>query len=399
MPLKGIKVVEFVGLAPGPFCGKILADFGALVTRIDKSPVNQIDVFQEGKRTIALNLKHAKAQEIAKKICLSSDVVLEPFRPGVMERLNLGPNELLKQNKRLIYACLTGFGQSGSLSQRAGHDINYVALSGILSLLGRKSEKPTPPINILADLAGGSLMCAFGIVAALFERAKSGKGQIIDAAMVDGTAYIGSWLMKSQEMPMKVCGADNRGENVLDSGYHFYDTYETKDGKFMSVGAIEPQFYEDLIKVLNLDGELDQFSDNEKLKEIFTEKFKTKTQSEWTAIFNEVDACVFPVLTPEEARNHSHNRERETFLKSGDETDTVIINPAPKLSRTPAELAKSRFKQYNSDYVREAEEILNEIGIKKSELKKLQEDDIVRFESSNNIHKTVHHTCKGYKKK
>lgn len=384
MPLKGIRVVEFVGLAPGPFCGKILADFGALVTRIDKSPVNQIDVFQEGKRTIALNLKHKKGQEIARKICTGSDVLIEPFRPGVMERLGLGPVELSTQNKRLIYARLTGFGQTGALSQRAGHDINYVAVSGILSLLGRKSEKPTAPINFMADLAGGSLMCAFGILAALFERETSGKGQVIDAAMVDGTAYIGSWLLKAKEMPMQVCGSENRGENVLDSGYHFYDTYKTKDGRYMSVGAIEPQFYEALISALGIKDDVDQFSDNEKLKEVFTRALLTKTQKEWTDIFDEIDACVFPVLTPDEARAHRHNSERSTFVTEDNGSNVIIANPAPKLSRTPAVLAKNQHK-YGRDLVGQTVEILKEIGIEKNHLKELFNEDVVRLETGSKL--------------
>lgn len=380
MALKGIKVVEFVGLAPGPFCGKILSDFGALVTRIDKSPFNQIDIFKEGKRTIALNLKHKTAQEIAKKICIASDVLIEPFRPGVMERLGLGPTQLMKENKKLIYARLTGFGQTGSLSQRAGHDINYVALSGILSLLGRKSEKPTAPINFMADLAGGSLMCAFGILMALLERTKSGQGQIIDSAMVDGTAYIGSWLLKASQMPMKVCGADNRGENVLDTGYHFYDTYETKDGKYMSVGAIEPQFYEALVQTLGIENNgLDQYSDNEALKQIFTQKFLTKTQKEWNEIFEKIDACVFPVLTPDEARAHIHNRQRNTFVDD-EKRDVVITNPTPKLGRTPGTI-----NQCKKDLLGQTIEILGEIGIEKDQLRKLYETNVVLLESDSKL--------------
>lgn len=378
MALKGIKVVEFVGLAPGPFCGKILADFGGLVTRIDKSPINQIDLFKEGKRTIALNLKQKRAQEIARKICIGSDVLIEPFRPGVMERLGLGPDILLKENPKLIYARLTGFGQNGIYSQRAGHDINYVAISGILSLLGRKTEKPTPPVNFAADLAGGSLMCAFGIVSALFEREKSGKGQIIDASMVEGTAYIGSWLMKSKELPMIACDADRRGENMLDSGAHFYDTYQTKDGKFMSVGAIESQFYEALAKIMGIEDVQNQFDDDDLKRKILTEKFLSKTQAEWSKIFDEIDACVFPVLTPNEARQHQHNTDCASF--SNTDKDVPIPNPAPKLSRTPAVLAKQQH-HYGKDELNENLEILKEIGIKKSEIKELLENDIIRLEN------------------
>lgn len=251
-------------------------------------------------------------------------------------------------------------------------------MSGLLSLLGRKSEKPTAPINFMADLAGGSLMCAFGIMMGLFEREKSGKGQVIDAAMVDGTAYIGSWLMKSKEMPMQVCGSENRGENVLDSGYHFYDTFETKDGKYMSVGAIEPQFYEALIKVLGIEN-FDQYVDNEKLKNAFTKAFLSKTQKEWMEIFDTIDACVFPVLTPEEAQAHQHNKERKTFHSENCESSVVLPNPAPKLSRTPGVLAKNQHK-VKGDLVAQTLEILKEIGIEKSLVNELLNEDIVRLD-------------------
>lgn len=254
----------------------------------------------------------------------------------------------------------------------------YVAMSGLLSLLGRKSEKPTAPINFMADLAGGSLMCAFGIIMGLFEREKSGKGQVIDAAMVDGTAYIGSWLMKSKEMPMQVCGSENRGENVLDSGYHFYDTFETKDGKYMSVGAIEPQFYEALTKVLGIEN-FDQYVDNEKLKSVFTKAFLTKTQKEWMEIFDTIDACVFPVLTPEEAQAHQHNSERKTFQSENCESSVVLPNPAPKLSRTPGVLAKNQHK-IKCGLVEQTLEILKEIGIEKSLVNELVNEDIVRLD-------------------
>lgn len=198
-----------------------------------------------GKKSLALNLKCPEGVQIFKKLCKTSDVLLEPFRKGVMEKLGLGPDVLLKENSRLIYARLSGFGHSGPLSNNAGHDINYVALSGLMSLFGRKNEKPFPPINLVADFGGGSVMCSLGIILALFERNSSGLGQVVDNAMVNGSAYLGSWLYRSQKLPL--WGKD-RGENILDGGAHFYEIYETKDGKFMSVGALEPQFYEELLE-------------------------------------------------------------------------------------------------------------------------------------------------------
>ncbi|EDS43788.1 alpha methylacyl-coa racemase [Culex quinquefasciatus] len=356
MALKGLKVLEFAGLAPGPFCGMLLTDFGACVTRIDKTPHNSIDVLQGGKRTLALDLKKPKAIEIVRSLCRKSDVLIEPFRPGVMEKLGLGPSELMRENPRLIYARLTGFGQNGAHAARAGHDINYVALSGILSLLGRKDERPTAPINLAADFAGGGLLCAFGILAAVLERHNSGKGQVVDHAMVEGAAYVGSWLIRSQKLPI---WGRPRGENMLDTGVHFYDTFQTKDGKFMSVGAIEPQFYKELLEGLDLQMELPQYEDVEKSKHLFEAIFLTKTRDEWTKIFQDRDACVFPVLDMDEAYKYPHNREREVFLDKVKTNDELVPTPAPKLSRTPAQ---SGALAPEKDELQTVEEILNEVG-------------------------------------
>lgn len=289
-----------------------------------------------------------------------------------MEKLGLGPELLMQKNPRLIYARLTGWGQSGAHAHKAGHDLNYIAVSGLLSLFGRKNEKPTAPVNFAADLAGGSLVCAFGVVAALFERSKSGKGQVIDSAMVDGSAYIGgSWLYRSVELPFKVCDPDNRGVNMLDTGYHFYDTYETKDGKFMSVGALEPQFYAALLKVMPIGESSDQLDDNEAKTRKLTELFKTKTRDEWAKVFENVDACVFPVLTPTEAAQYRHNTERRAF--SGD-----IPNPAPKLSRTPGTLARDSQRNEMDEVV----EILREIGVPDKDFKELYENDVILLENT-----------------
>lgn len=337
MALAGIRVIELAGLAPAPFCGMILADFGAKVIRVDRTKVPMsVDTQARGKQSVAINLKNTEGIALLRKLCIQSDVVLEPYRKGVMEKLGLGPRELLKENPRLIYARLTGYGQSGSYATAAGHDINYLAMSGLLSRLGRSGEKPYAPLNLLADFGGGGLTCALGIVLALLERTKSGKGQVIDASMVEGAAYMGSFVWKSRSI-----GLWNRprGENMLDSGAPFYDTYRTSDGKYMAVGAIEPQFYRQLLKGLELDaGELPpqmSFSDWPELRQIFTERFASKSQAEWSKVFDGTDACVTPVLFFDQVSSHPHNQERGSFMKdsSGEESP----RPAPVLSRTPAE--------------------------------------------------------------
>jgi len=341
MALKGVKVIELAGMAPSPLCGMILSDYGASVIRVDRTgPGIQYDVTARGKRSIAINLKDPKGIGIVKKLCNDSDVFIEGFRAGVMEKLGLGPDILMKQNPRLIYARLTGYGQEGPYSKTAGHDINYLATSGILSRLGRKTENPHPPVNLLADFAGGSMTCAMGIMASLFERSHSGKGQIIDSNMVEGAAYVGSWIYKSQKK-MFVWGK-NRGENILDGGAHFYETYETLDNKYVAVGAIEPQFYNQLLDKLGLSMEelphmpemvgSDLTSDDCKAK--LAEVFRKKTRDEWAKIFDGTDACVTPILELEEAPEQAHNKERGSFILGPDGEYSPV--PAPRLSRTPA---------------------------------------------------------------
>ncbi|XP_055847191.1 alpha-methylacyl-CoA racemase [Episyrphus balteatus] len=368
MPLKGIKVLELCGLAPGPFCGKVLTDFGASVTVVDKVLHNPLDVLNHGKRFLPLNLKNPNGQQLIRKLCKSYDVVIEPFRPGVMEKLNLGPEILCKDNPKLIYARLTGFGQNGRLANRAGHDINYVALSGVLSLLGRAKEKPTPPINILADFAGGGLLCAMGICLALLERHRSGKGQVIDSAMVEGAAYVSSWITMSQKTP--IWSGDGRGTNFLDSGAFYYDTYETKDGKFMSVGALEEKFFRNFVDKLGLP-HLEQSISNEEGKELVTKAFLTKTQKEWAEIFEDCDACVYPVVDWKNVMQHDHNQSRKSFIQT-DEGD-VIPNPAPRLSRTPGRI---KFEK-DTNAFDAACDILAEIGQSTNDVKKLIENEVL----------------------
>uniref|UniRef100_A0ABI0P159 Solute carrier family 45 member 2 n=2 Tax=Bos TaxID=9903 RepID=A0ABI0P159_BOVIN len=316
MALRGITVVELAGLAPVPFCGMVLADFGAQVVRVDRPAARSgPSRLARGKRSLVVDLKQPRGAAVLRRLCARADVMLEPFRPGVMEKLQLGPEILQKENPRLIYARLSGFGQSGRFSKMAGHDINYLALSGVLSRIGRSGENPYAPLNLLADFGGGGLMCAMGIIMALFERTRSGKGQVIDASMVEGTAYLSSFMWKTQETGL---WEQPRGQNMLDGGAPFYTTYRTADGGFMAVGAIEPQFYELLIKGLGLKSDElpNQLSmkDWPEMKKKFADIFAKKTKAEWCQIFDGTDACVTPVLTFEEVTHHGHNKDRGSFI-------------------------------------------------------------------------------------
>ncbi|XP_025243594.1 alpha-methylacyl-CoA racemase isoform X1 [Theropithecus gelada] len=373
MALQGILVVELAGLAPGPFCAMVLADFGARVVRVER-PGSHYDVSRlgRGKRSLALDLKQPRGAAVLRRLCARSDVLLEPFRSGVMEKLQLGPEILQRDNPRLIYARLTGFGQSGSFSRLAGHDINYLALSGVLSKIGRNGENPYAPLNLLADFAGGGLMCVLGIMMALFERTRSGKGQVIDANMVEGTAYLSSFLWKTQKSSLWEAP---RGQNILDGGAPFYTTYRTADGEFMAVGAVEPQFYELLIKGLGLKSDElpNQMSmdDWPEMKKKFAAVFAKKTKAEWCQIFDGTDACVTPVLTLEEVVHHDHSKERGSFITN--EEQSMSPRPAPLLSNTPA---IPSFKR--DPFVGEhTEEILDEFGFSREEIDQLKSDKII----------------------
>ncbi|XP_011266053.1 alpha-methylacyl-CoA racemase isoform X2 [Camponotus floridanus] len=356
----------------------ILADFGASVIRVDKIGTQILDHLGHGKRSIALNLKSEKGINIFKKLSNQSDVIIDTYRRGVMEKLKIGPNELMATNKKLIYARLTGYGQDGSYANMAGHDINYLGLSGLLSLFGRYNEKPTPPVNLAADFGGGGLMCAFGIMLALYERTKTNVGQVIDASMVDGSAYLGSWLFRSQKM-LGLWG-NPRGKNILDTGSHFYDTYETKDKLYMCVGALEPQFYEIFVEKLGFSSEeMPQYENFEENRRKIAEIFKKKTQAEWCAIFDGTDACVTPMLNLKDAASHSHNEQRQTFTTIGDD---VIPNPAPRLSHTPGiSTGTCRNPQPGENTV----EILTELKFQSKEI-----DNLL----SNGFAYQAHHTSK-----
>lgn len=324
-----------------------------------------LDCLSNGKQSLAVNLKEQKGLTLIRRLCKTCDVLLEPFRKGVMESLGLGPNVLLKDNPKLIYARLTGFGQNGPFCRKGGHDINYLAMSGLLSLIGRFGENPIPPVNIAADFGGGGLMCALGIMLALFEREKSGLGQIVDCDMVSGAAYLGSWLFRSQNMPI---WGNTRGKNILDTGAHFYEIYKTKDGKFMSVGALEPKFYAELLKGLNLKPEdVPQFESFEENKRLFAKIFEEKTQNEWCEIFRDLDACVVPVLSLKDAPKHPHNVERGSFVAENPA-------PAPKLSRTSAKPTSLEKKANLGEHT---ELVLKQLNYSEDEVTQMEREGII----------------------
>ena len=374
-PLAGLRIVEFAGIGPGPFCGMMLADHGAEVIRIDRAsggrggsqPISNKDVLARGRKSIALNLKSEEGIALARKLCASADGLIEGFRPGVMERLGLGPEVLLADNPKLVYGRMTGWGQTGPYAPHAGHDINYIALAGALAHFGRAGEKPTPPINMVGDFGGGGMMLAFGMVSALLNVARGGKGQVIDAAMTDGTAVLMAMI---HGMANQGVWREDLGANLLDTGAHFYDTYETADGKFVSIGSIEPQFYAELRARLGLaeDPDFDaQMSPANwpALKDKLAAIFKTKTRAEWDALLEHSDVCYAPVLTMSEARAHPHNVARETFI---DVADSPQPAPAPRYSDTAtARPAPAPMPGDDSDA------ILSALGIAEGDIAALRE--------------------------
>lgn len=336
-PLGGVRVIEFAGLGPGPFAAMLMSDMGAEVIRIarkDSHKPSKHDVTARGRRTIALDMKKPDATAIALRLIEQMDALIEGYRPGVMERLGVGPEVCLQRNPRLVYGRMTGWGQTGPLAAAAGHDINYIALSGALHAIGPAGGKPVPPLNLVGDFGGGALYLAFGIVCALLEARRSGNGQVVDAAMTDGAASLmsafyglfagGRWQ-------------DARGGNLLDSGAPFYDTYETRDGKWIAVGSLEPQFYRELVKRIGLpEAEADRDRGNwPTLQRKFAEIFRKKTRDEWDAILLGTDACYAPVLSLSEAPNHPHNLARRAFVEVG---GVVQPAPAPRFSVTEAEV-------------------------------------------------------------
>jgi alpha-methylacyl-CoA racemase len=341
-PLHGVRVVEFAGLGPGPFCGMLLADLGADVVRIDRrgargglmGALGTTSLLDRGKRSIALDLKDDDDLRVVRALVGRADVLLEGFRPGVMERLGLGPDELLSLHPALVYGRMTGWGQTGPLSGSAGHDIGYIALTGALGATGRPDERPAPPLNLLGDFGGGGVFLALGAVAALVHARATGQGQVVDAAIVDGTAVLTTMI---HGMLAGGTWIDRRGRNLLDTGAPFYDVYRCADGQFVAVGALEEQFYAALLEGLGLAGDesLPDRTDPRQwpaLHERFTEAFGRRTRAEWWSVFEGTDACVAPVWSLLEATSDPHNRERGVFV---DVDGTVQPNVAPRFSVTP----------------------------------------------------------------
>lgn len=341
-PLSGVRVVELQGIGPGPYCGMMLADMGAEIIRVDRAgsvgnPAAKTDILARGRKSIGVDLKNEAGVETVLKLVESADVLIEGFRPGVTERLGLGPDACLARNPRLVYGRMTGWGQTGDMAHVAGHDINYISLSGALHAIGEEDGRPVPPLNLVGDFGGGGMLLAFGIAAALFETSKSGKGQVIDAAMTDGSALLMNaifGIMNSGRWTYE------RGTNLLDGGAHFYGTYTTADNKHVSIGSIEPQFYALLLEKTGLDQDGDlpaQMSRDDwpllrgKLEAIFA----TKTRDQWDEIMLGTDICYAPVLNFEEAVAHPHNAARQTFVEQDGVTQAA---PAPRFSRTAPEL-------------------------------------------------------------
>ena len=368
-PLKGIKIIEMAGIGPGPFCGMVLADLGAEVIRVDRASAKGTGSRQEasnrGKKSIAVDLKSKEGVEIVLKLAQESDAIFEGFRPGVMERLGLGPEECMELNESLVYGRMTGWGQDGPLANAAGHDINYISLSGALAAIGRPGSPPVPPLNLIGDFGGGGMLLALGLVSALLESKQSGKGQVVDAAMTDGSALLMTMIYTMQSSGF---WKDSMGSNMLDGGAHFYDTYECSDGKFISLGSIEPQFYKLLCDLAGFDNNLssDQMSRDSwpEKKKAVKEIILTKTREEWCQIMEGTDVCFAPVLSMEEAPNHPHNKARKTFIELEGATQPA---PAPRFSRTNPEVQSSP-----SLVGEHTDEILQSLNLSVDEIEKLK---------------------------
>lgn len=340
-PLGGIRVIEFAGLGPGPFCGMMLADHGAEVIRVDRIGAKGLlqdprdDFTNRSRRTIGVDLKRDEGLLLVRQLCRSADAVLEGYRPGVMERLGLGPNVLLADKPNLVYGRMTGFGQTGPYAKMAGHDINYIALSGVLHSSGRAGHPPTPPLNLVADFGGGGMMLAFGLLAGILSARATGKGQVIDCAMSDGSALLMAMIYSFRAGGL---WRDARGANILDSGAPFYDAYETADGKHIALGAIEPQFYRELIEriglagdpVMQAQGPVDAWPAQ---KAKVAAAIRTRSREEWCALLEGTDVCFAPVLSLDEAPHHPHNVARGTFV---DVAGTLQPGPSPRFSETSA---------------------------------------------------------------
>lgn len=346
-PLAGLRVVEMAGIGPAPFCAMMLADMGATVLRIQRPAVEQpasrnkhrFDVLARGRPALSIDLRNPQGTELVLHLLDNADVLIEGFRPGVMERLNLGPTTCLVRRPSLVYGRMTGWGQDGPLAHCAGHDINYIALVGALHSIGQPDKPPTIPLNYIGDFGGGAMMLAFGLLCAVLESRQSGEGQVVDAAMTDGAAALSSIMYG---MHAEGNWSNRRGENMLDGGAHFYNTYACADGKSIAIGAVEPKFYQLLLRLCGMD-EPDAYEHMDsrewpQLKHCLSQLFSTQTRDEWCALLEGTDACFAPVLDWDEAPLHPHNQARQTFI----EVDGVVQPaPAPKFSRTPAAAPQS----------------------------------------------------------
>jgi len=378
-PLSGITVVEIAGIGPGPFAGMMLADLGATVTRVDRLSggglmtllsAGSADVVSRGRRSIAVDLKSAKGVELVLRLVDSADVLIEGYRPGVMERLGLGPDVCLVRNPRLVFGRMTGWGQDGPLAQVAGHDINYIALSGALGAIGRRGETPVPPLNLVGDYGGGGMLLACGVLAALLSVARTGAGQVVDAAMVDGSA-----VLMAQFYGMSALGrwTGERGTNLLDTGAPFYDVYPSADGGYLSVGPIEPAFFAILLERLGID-DIEAGSQYDPrswpaLRLRLAGEFASRTRADAAELFADVDGCVFPVLSMSEAPQHPHNVARGTFVTRD---DVVQPAPAPRFSATPTQL-----KLPPPAVGEHTDAILADLGLSGDQVRRLREAGVV----------------------
>ena len=367
--LDGVRVIELAGIGPGPFCGMMLADMGADVVRIDRAgavhggdPANPpANVNARGRRSIGVDLKSDEGRDLVLRMVADADVVFEGFRPGVAERLGIGPEDCMARNPAIVYGRMTGWGQDGPYAQTAGHDINYIALAGALAHMGRDDTGPVPPLNLVGDFGGGGMYLAFGIVCALLSARSTGEGQVVDAAMVDGAASLMSFFYGMLHTGF---ASERRGENMLDTGAHFYDVYECADGEYISIGSIEPQFYAELIEKLGLDP--DDFADQHdrsrwpELKAKVAAVVATRTRDEWDAVLEGSDVCYAPVLAVSEAIEHPHHVARGTFVESGGLRQP---GPAPRLSGTPGSIRRP--PPHEGQHT---DELLDELGLSADEV-------------------------------